>query len=109
MDNPDMRRRMMAVNGDLDRTGTLEDPLFQARSIVAQGKPAPRIYHACGTEDFVLESARYTRDFFEAFEGDPFDYTYEEYPGIHEWAFWDDHIQDFLKFINLPRVTGLHN
>ncbi|MDD3243936.1 MAG: alpha/beta hydrolase family protein [Eubacteriales bacterium] len=106
---PEQMRRMMALNGNLDRTGTLEDPLFQAKKIVEEGKPAPRIYHACGTEDFVLKSAHYTRDFFQAFEGNPFDYTYEEDPGAHTWEFWDEHIQHFLKFIGLVPAQDIHN
>ena len=62
-----------------------------------------------GTEDFVLPSARETRDFFQGLAGNPFDYTYEEHPGAHTWEYWDEHIQDFLRFIGLAPVEGIRN
>ena len=64
-----------------------------------EGKPIPRIYHSTGSEDFLLDAAHFTRDFFGSFEGNPFDYIYEEDPGAHTWEYWDDHIQRFLAYI----------
>ena len=100
-----MRNKM--VYGERELAGTEEDVFESARRIVRQGLPAPRIYHACGAQDFLLDSAHETRDFFYGFEGNPFDYHYDEDPGIHSWAFWDEHIQSFLKYLNLPPVEGV--
>ena len=65
------------------------------------GKPLPKLYIWCGTEDFLLENARETKAFFESLEGNPFDYQYEEMPGAHTWDFWDARIQDFLRYIHV--------
>ncbi len=107
--NPAWERRRLMTMGDRDPAGTEEDPMFNANKILEQGLPIPRIYHAVGSSDFVLESAHETRDFFQAIPGNPFDYTYEEDPGAHTWDFWDDHIQHFLKFIGLKPVEGIRN
>ena len=70
-----VRRRRGQVRPDMPWIETEEDPEFQAKSIIAEGKPIPRIYHTCGSEDFLVERAHYTRDFFLGFEGNPFDYN----------------------------------
>lgn len=83
---------------------TYKDPFGCAIKILEKDLPRPRIYHACGTEDFLLPAAHETRDFFEALPGNPFDYHYTENPGDHNWDFWDEHIKEFIKFLNLPKV-----
>lgn len=94
--------RRMLLYGENPIDGTKNDPYFLARGILEEGRPCPRIFHCCGSEDFLLESAHETRDFFAALPGNPFQYEYLEAPGAHTWKFWDDHIQDFLRFLNLP-------
>ncbi|MGI6173269.1 MAG: alpha/beta hydrolase [Christensenellales bacterium] len=106
---PERVARFQMLYGDRDLQGTEEDVLGNAEKILAEGKPCPRIYHACGTEDFLLERAHETRDFFEGIEGNPFDYTYDEGPGAHTWDFWDDHIQTFLKFLHLEKQEEIRN
>ena len=100
---------MQMIYGDRDLDGTEEDVLGNAKRIVEEGKPAPRIYHACGVDDFLLESAHNTRDFFQGLEGNPFDYVYDEGPGAHTWEFWDDHIQTFLKYLGLEDQADIRN
>ena len=56
----------------------------------------PRIYMACGTEDGLLPCNRITRDFLLE---NNFDLTYEEFPGDHNWAFWDMTIERVLKWL----------
>ena len=56
-----------------------------------------------------MNNAHATRDFFEGFEGNPFDYTYEEDPGAHTWEFWDEHIQHFLKYLGLEEEKDIRN
>lgn len=80
--------------------GTPRDCFGNAKKIMEEGKPVPRIYHAIGSSDFLLESAYKTRDFFRSFDGNPFDYHFEEHPGAHTWDFWDLHIQRFLDFVD---------
>jgi len=107
--DPRRAKRNMMVTGGRDQRGTEEDAFCSALTILREGKPIPRIYHACGTEDFLLSSARRTRDFFIQMPGNPFGYKYEEAPGVHNWEFWDEHIQHFLEFIGLPQVDDIKN
>ena len=44
------------------------------------------------------------RDFFLGLEGNPFDYTFKGYPGVHNWAFWDAHIEEALDYMGLVKV-----
>lgn len=99
----------LMLYGDRNLEGTEEDVFGNAKRIVKLGKAAPRIYHACGESDFLLKSAHETRDFFNAFPGNPFDYTYEEDPGAHTWEFWDEHIQHFLRFLQLEKQSEIRN
>lgn len=61
---------------------------------------APRIYQACGTEDFLYES---NQKFFAA-HGKRLDITYVTEPGIHNWAFWQRHIQKALEFFGIEKL-----
>ena len=79
--------------------GSEEDVYGNVARLAKDGGPFPRIYHACGKDDFLLAPAHYTRDVFQAIPGNPFDYTYVEDEGAHTWEYWDAHIQDFLRFI----------
>ena len=107
--NPRFAKRQLMVYGDRKLEGTEEDTLGNAKKLVKAGGPFPRIYHACGSEDFLKENAQATRDFFMGFEGNPFDYVYEENPGAHTWEFWDEHIQHFLKYLKLEKTEGVRN
>lgn len=79
--------------------GSEEDMLNNARRIISEGKPIPRVFHSTGDHDHILGIAHKTRDFFESFEGNPFGYVYEELPGRHNWLYWDEQIKRFLAFI----------
>ena len=93
-------KRQYLLYGGKEILGTIEDTWYMAEKN-KKNKCLPRIFHTCGKQDFLLEEARKTRDFFESMEGNPYDYTYEEHEGIHDWEYWDLHITDFLRFINL--------
>lgn len=95
-------RRYQILFGNEALDGTMNDPYYLAEEILKEKRPCPRIFHCCGSEDFLLESAHETRDFFSKLPGNPFDYTYLEAPGAHTWEFWDAHIRDFIAYLNLP-------
>lgn len=61
-------------------------------------KHFPKIYMACGTEDFLIKNNRDFRDFLT--END-IDVTYEEGPGEHDWEFWDTYIKKVLDWLPL--------
>ena len=57
---------------------------------------APRMYMACGTEDFLFGLHK---KFVPALEKNGWDVTHEETPGFgHEWAYWDAQLAAFLPF-----------
>ncbi len=86
--------------GGRDFAGTYEDTFFMARK--NKDLPVlPRIFHTCGKDDFLIDQARETRDFFMGLEGNPYRYVYEEHEGVHGWDYWDEHIRDFLDFLKL--------
>lgn len=66
-----------------------------------QGKPLPRVFQSCGTEDFIYPINAAAKDKFETLG---VDLTYEEHPGIHDWDYWDTNIQRVFDW--LPLVNG---
>lgn len=85
-ENPD------AVGGsDADLFALIEKRL-------AQGTVLPRIFQSCGTEDFIYPANVSARRKLEALG---VDLTYEEHPGIHDWNYWDTHIQRALDWMDL--------
>ena len=66
------------------------------------GEPIPRIYMTVGTEDFIYPANLSAKARLEAMG---VDFTYAEHPGIHDWDFWDAHIQDVLDWFDLKNDT----
>ncbi len=104
LEEPGIRESYTLSFGDQDPATEMEEMMRAAMASIEAGGPLPRIYHCCGTDDFLLSNAHVTRDFFRGLEGDPFRYAYEEDAGAHTWGYWDEHIQHFLRFI-LPGRT----
>lgn len=67
-----------------------------AENAVSSGKTLPRIISFCGTEDFMIEDNRKFNAFMKEIKFPEF-HSYE-YPGSHNWGFWDAHIQQALAF-----------
>ncbi len=55
----------------------------------------PAIRFDCGTEDFLLEE---NREFATHLKALGIPYEYEEYPGGHEFEYWDIHVQEAIEF-----------
>ncbi len=55
--------------------------------------PALRI--DCGTEDFLLGQ---NRAFHAHLDRLKVEHEYQEYPGTHDWAYWDLHVQQAIAF-----------
>ena len=65
-----------------------------AENAVSSGKTLPRIISFCGTEDFMIEDNRKFNTFMKEIKFPEF-HSYE-YPGSHNWGFWDTHIRQAL-------------
>lgn len=60
-----------------------------------QRKELPAIRFDCGTDDGLLEQ---NRRFHEHLERLSIEHEYEEFPGAHEWGYWDQRVQEGLRF-----------
>lgn len=100
--------RQMALYGTENMAEVVGSPEFDlytiAENAIASGKPLPRIFHACGRSDWGIENARATAGWFEAHR--EFDYLYKEGEGVHDWAFWDEWIQHFLRWLFPGQPAG---
>jgi S-formylglutathione hydrolase FrmB len=61
---------------------------------------APRLYVACGTEDFLLDENQH---FLDRARERGLPVTVDLGPGEHEWGYWDARIQDVLAWLPLNR------
>jgi S-formylglutathione hydrolase FrmB len=79
-----------------------ERSLFRAAEKAA-GKPVrPKIYMSCGTEDFIRQQSLDMKDHLSKLG---FDLIWEEWPGIHDWHFWNEALKHFLAkyLVKQPR------
>jgi S-formylglutathione hydrolase FrmB len=89
---PDEHRLIFgAPNAD----GTPHDLLALAERARDSGKQLPRLLIDCGTEDHLLPS---NRALTVALKGLGVAHEYAEYPGAHEWDYWNEHVRDALAF-----------
>jgi S-formylglutathione hydrolase FrmB len=87
------------IYGDEDIKNTENDLLW----LLEKGdkmpeQPKPAIYQCCGTDDFLYES---NVTFKEKCEQTSYELTTDFGPGAHDWQYWDDKIQDVLKWLPL--------
>jgi S-formylglutathione hydrolase FrmB len=82
-----------------DPAGTPNDLMHLARRLAADaGRPRPRLFQCCGTEDFLIEDNHAFRDLAHQLG---LELEYREGPGAHTWSYWDAAIQQVL-----PWMTG---
>lgn len=87
--------------------GGPDDPFALAERLEPAKRPALRL--DCGTEDFLLDD---NRAFHAHLNQIGYPHEYEEFPGEHEWGYWDRHVQEAIRFharnlgvrrVSLPR------
>jgi len=76
--------------------GTRDDLLTLLGEQIAAGKTLPELYMTCGTEDFIYPA---NEKFYAGAQALGVPVTYEKFHGIHNWDFWDAHIQDVLRWL----------
>ncbi|AQR98190.1 alpha/beta hydrolase [Clostridium saccharoperbutylacetonicum] len=86
------------VFGDLNQLlGSDKDPEALILKSKKENKYIPKIYMACGTEDFLIKENQSYHDFLVS-EG--IEHTYIEGPGIHNWDFWNEYIEKAILWTN---------
>ena len=77
--------------------GSDVDPKALATQLMDSGAPRPRLYMACGSEDFLIEP---NRDLHRHLEGIGYEHHYTEGHGIHSWEYWNEHIAKALNWLD---------
>lgn len=70
-----------------------EDPFAIAERVDHGRIPALRV--DCGRDDFLIEQ---NRAFHEHLDALHIPHEYEEFPGAHDWTYWDKHVQEAVAF-----------
>lgn len=73
-----------------------DDDVFHLVENFPKYAPKPRLYSSCGTEDRLYGQ---NVDFREFIKDKDFEFSYNEGPGIHNWAFWDEWIAPAIDFM----------
>jgi S-formylglutathione hydrolase FrmB len=74
-------------------TGGPEDPFAIVERLDHGRIPAMRI--DCGVDDFLIEQ---NRDFHKFLDERRIAHEYQEFPGDHNWAYWDEHVRQAVAF-----------
>ena len=91
-----------AIFGEYDKVkGSDKDPKALLLKLKEEGRPVPKMYLCCGTEDDLVTVNRDFRDFLNE---NGVDLTYVEGPGKHDWVFWDTYIKKVLDWLPLNRT-----
>jgi S-formylglutathione hydrolase FrmB len=88
----DIAPELERIFGKLSRAGA-EDPFGIVERMDHGLIPALRI--DCGKDDFLLEQ---NRAFHRKLESMKVPHEYAEFPGAHEWSYWDLHVQEAIAF-----------
>ena len=86
--SPEFRR----IFGEHPKDGP-EDPFALVEKLDHGRLPALRL--DCGTEDFLIE---HNRSFHKHLDALHIAHEYEEFPGGHDWSYWDRHVQEAIAF-----------
>jgi len=57
----------------------------------------PPVRFDCGTSDVLLPQ---NRALHAAMEAEHIPHTYEEFPGGHDWTYWQTHLAESLRFFS---------
>lgn len=79
-----------------DYSGSDNDYEALAEKLAASKGKMPRIYMACGTEDGLITA---NIAFKEKLISLGYDVTWEQGPGVHNWAFWDAYIEKAINWL----------
>lgn len=73
------------------------------QTILEHRATMPPFRFDCGTEDFLLP---HNRELHTALEAAGVPHVYEEFPGGHDWPYWEAHLEDSLRFFAAQLARG---
>jgi S-formylglutathione hydrolase FrmB len=79
--------------GDNLAKGTYNLAALASKVVGKKNRPAVRF--DCGTEDDLIPMSR---DFRAHLKKIKYPHIYKEYPGVHDWAYWDAHVGESVDF-----------
>lgn len=86
--------KVKALGFDLSRIFKQKDVNLKKLVSALKTEELPEIYIACGTEDFLIEA---NRSYIKFLKGKKIEHRYVESLGEHDWAFWRNHLELYLK------------
>ncbi|MDD4781056.1 MAG: alpha/beta hydrolase family protein [Tissierellia bacterium] len=90
-----LQKGCMAAYGESFTFKEDEDLFCLAKKAKHSKKNLPKILMTCGTEDFVYDINKKYVDYLKELD---IDREFHEWPGIHDWKFWDESIRDYINF-----------
>ncbi|MCZ0701733.1 S-formylglutathione hydrolase FrmB [Natronobacillus azotifigens] len=93
-----LEQTLFHVFGEEDIEGSMHDVLHLLKKVDQSSGPKPKIYHACGTEDFLFEGNKLFKSIADQTKLDV-KTTFDV--GTHEWGYWDEHIKRVLQWLPL--------
>lgn len=94
--NANTREYYESVFGDLNEVlGSNKDPLAVASKAKKQGY-VPLIYMACGSEDYLFERCKETKN---ALLKSDIEVKWIQDKGAHDWVFWDKYIEKSIDWM----------
>lgn len=86
------------VFGDLNSLiGSDKDINALVTKLKQEKSSIPKIYMACGKDDFLVQE---NRDLFNFLKNEGLDVIYEEGEGGHDWDFWNKYIAKAFEWLN---------
>jgi putative tributyrin esterase len=83
--------------------GSADEDASVLDAIVAAGDAIPPLRFDCGVSDQLIEE---NRALHRALLDRGIPHTYEEFPGTHEWAYWEAHVADTFRFFARILASG---
>lgn len=85
----------MFVSEPLAKAGVVPGNTSVVETLIKNRASLPPLRFDCGTEDILLE---HNRQLHLELERAGVPHIYEEFPGGHEWPYWEKHLGDTLRF-----------
>ena len=76
--------------------GSDKDPKHLAKVCLNQGNAIPRLFMACGSEDFVYQQNRDYHDYLDSID---FPHEWWVRPGMHDFDFWNQSMQESMNWL----------